>query len=164
MIETIRRAYAAVDANLPFFDPRTLSEHIQGATLVQMIGASMLAGFSVLALLLAATGLYGVLAYAVMQDARALAIRMAVGATPGQLLKMVFRQGLILTVAGVAIGLGLAMGFSGLLSSQLLEVSAADPLTYGAASVVCVCVALIACIVPARRATKVDPLAALGAE
>jgi putative ABC transport system permease protein len=164
LIETMRRAFAAVDANMPFFDPRTLAGHIQGATLVQTLGASMLTGFGILALLLATIGLYGVLAFTVSQGTQEFAIRMAVGATPAQVLKMVFKQGLLLTMAGVLIGMGLASGLARLLSSQLLAVTATDPLSYAGAAALCVCVSVIACIVPARRATKVDPLAALRTE
>ena len=162
-IETIRHAYAAIDADLPFFDPHTLAEHIQGARLVQTLGASTLSGFGILALLLSALGLYGVLAFAVSQSIHEFAIRMAVGATPARVLKMVLRQGLLLTMSGVLIGLGLSSAIGRLLSGQLL-IAATDPASYVSAAALCVCVSVIACIVPARRATKVDPLAALRIE
>jgi len=114
--------------------------------------------------LLAAIGIYGVMAYAVTQRTREIGIRMALGARPGELQRMIVRHGLILAGAGVAIGAGAAMELSRLMKALLFEVSPIDPVTYAAVAVVLVTSAVLASYVPARRAASVDPLDALRAE
>jgi putative ABC transport system permease protein len=164
LAEPVRNTMTTLNANLPFLDPRTLLDHIGAATIVQFIGASMLSVFGSLALALAAVGLYGVLSYIVSQRRREIAIRMAIGAAPRDVLWMILKQGLVLTATGSGIGAGLALAAGRLLGSNVPGVAAADPLTFGVVTLLLGAVAALACYVPARRATKVDPMAALRSE
>jgi ABC-type antimicrobial peptide transport system permease subunit len=161
LTEVVRREFAAVNASLPFLDPRTLEEHISASRFAQLIGATMLSGFGALTLLLAAVGIYGLLSWIVTQRQRELAIRMALGATRGNVLRLALGHGLRLTIIGVVIGAGLAIGAGRLLSSQLLEISPSDPLTIVTTVLLLISVAALACSIPAWRATKVDPITAL---
>jgi putative ABC transport system permease protein len=117
--------------------------------------------FAFLALFLAAIGLYGVIAYSVSQSARDIGIRMALGARAGDVLRLVIRGGMTLTAIGLALGLGLGIALAQLMRGLLLGVSPADPLSYAAAIAVLAATAFLAVYVPARRATKVDPMIAL---
>jgi putative ABC transport system permease protein len=126
---------------------------------------SALSGFfGLLSLLLAAVGLYGILAYAVSRRTREIGIRIALGARPGAVLRMVLRQGLILTLLGVGIGLAASLAATRLLESQLFGVTPTDPVTFVGAPILLLTVALLAGLVPARRATNVDPLIAIRQE
>jgi putative ABC transport system permease protein len=161
LIETLRGEFAALNVNLPVLDPRTMTEHMSASTFTQLFGGSMLSGFGLLALLLAAVGLYGVLSYSVAQRGREIAIRMAVGATPKAVLALVFRQGLKMTITGLIGGAILSLAAGRFLQSQLLGISSTDPLTFIGVTLLLVGVALGACFVPARRAMKIDPMVAL---
>jgi ABC-type antimicrobial peptide transport system permease subunit len=123
---------------------------------MQLIGL-----FGILALLLAGVGIYGVIAYSVTQRTREIGIRVALGASRSAILRWVLKQGMILTVAGIAVGLIGAFLLTRLLRSLLFGIGPTDILTYGVLAILLTLVALIACYVPARRATKVDPLIAL---
>ena len=125
------------------------------------MGMIMLAAFAGLALLLASLGIYGVLAYFVTQHTSEIGVRLALGATTRNILFLVLRKGMGLTLLGVAIGLAAALGLTRLMSSLLFGVKAVDPLTFVTVPVLLASVALLACYLPARRATKVDPLVAL---
>jgi ABC-type antimicrobial peptide transport system permease subunit len=126
--------------------------------------ALLLSLFAGLALLLTAIGLYGVMAYSVIQRAQEIGIRVALGAQTGDVLRMVLRHGLKLTALGLSIGLAAAYALTRYMRSQLFGVKAADPLTFAGVALLLVAVALMACWIPARRATKVDPLVALRSE
>jgi predicted permease len=159
--ENVRREFTAVHPDLPFFDPGTLREHLAAATFVQSVGTTMLGSFGLIALAIAGAGLYGVLAYSVAQRRRAIAITVALGATPRRVLGDVLGEGLRLTLVGLLIGGALALGAGRLVSAQLLGVSPFDPLTLAASAALLVLVALAACAVPAWRASRVDPITVL---
>jgi putative ABC transport system permease protein len=125
------------------------------------MGAALLAVFGGLALVLAIIGVYGVLSYSVNQQTREIGIRMAMGAQPGRVLQLVVGQGMRLAGAGLLLGLLVAFAAMRLLESLLFGVSSHDPLTFGAVSLVLALAAVLACYIPARRATKVDPIIAL---
>ena len=161
LTETVRREFAATNSQLPFLDPRTMSEHISAATFVQVVGASMLSGFGILALLLAAVGLYGVLSYVVGLRKRELAIRAALGAAPKDVVRLVMRQGMTMVGIGLVIGAPISFLVARLLESQLLGVEPTDPVTFVGVIALLTAVALVASFIPARRAMKVDPLIAL---
>lgn len=124
----------------------------------------LLCAFAALALLLAAIGIYGVLAYSVTQRTREIGVRLALGAGQGSVLRLVLKQGLALALIGSVIGLIGALAMTRLMSAMLFEVRVTDPLTYGTVSVLLILVVLMACWIPARRATKVDPIIALRCE
>ena len=117
--------------------------------------------FSAIALVLAAVGIYGVMAFFVTQRTREIGIRMALGAQWRDVLKLVLRNGMLLAAIGLAVGLAGAFALTRLMRSLLFEVSPTDPLTFCAVALCLICAALLACYIPARRATKVDPLIAL---
>ena len=161
LTETVRGVFAGTNANLPVLDPRTMTEHMGAATFRQSFGATTLSTFGILALLITAVGLYGVLSYFVTQRRREIAIRMAIGATSAQVMKLVLKQGLFLTLIGILIGSGFAWIVGRLMQSQILGVSKSDPLTFIGGVLLLIGMALAASFVPARHATKVDPLVAL---
>jgi len=164
LTEAVRGQFSSVNADLPFLDPRTLKEHISASTFVQFIGASMLTAFGTLALLLSAVGLYGVLSYVVSQRRREIAIRIALGATPSDIQRLILKQGAGLTLLGIAIGVASALATGQLLRSQLLSVNPADPLTFITVASLLSAIALSACFFPAWRASRTDPVAALKSE
>jgi putative ABC transport system permease protein len=164
MISLIRRELQQQDPNMPVASARTLTERLSLALLPARIVASALGGFGLVALLLAAIGIYGVMSYAVSKRAHEIGVRMALGAQRADVLKLVLGQGMAVTLIGVAIGLLAATGLTRLMKSVLFGVSATDPLTYASVAATLTFVALLACYIPARRATKVDPMIALRCE
>jgi predicted permease len=163
-IEPVRAALHSVDPNLPLLDPQTMSESMAGGMFVQSSGAILLGFLGVLALVMAAVGLYGVLAFAVSLRTREIGVRMALGAAAGSVVGMVVTQATRLVVAGGVLGSGLAIAVAGALRSQLFGVEPIDPLTLAGVAAVLVMVALAASSVPAWRATRISPTVALRSE
>jgi predicted permease len=157
----VRGQVQSLDPNLPLFDVKTLTEHMKFALFPAKVAATVLGVFGLVALLLSAVGVYGITSYAVAQRTHEIGIRLALGAQLGDVLRLVLSHGLKLTIIGAAIGLFGAYLVTRAITSVLYGVSATDPLTFGGVSVLLVGVALIASYVPARRATKVEPLVAL---
>jgi predicted permease len=163
-VAAIRQAVRDVDSNLPLKDVKTQIEQADETLALERLFAKLLSLFGLLALTLAAVGLYGVLAWTVSQRTHEIGIRMALGASRGDVLKMVFRQGLTLVLLGVVIGLAGAYALTKYLASltdMLYGIKPTDPLTFAIIAASLTLVALAACYVPARRATKVDPMIAL---
>lgn len=164
VVAEVRNALRALDPALPVYDARTVTEHMQTAVFAQRMAANLLGAMGVLALLLAAIGLYGVMAYAVSQRTQEMGIRLALGASPGTLLGMIVGQGMKLAVIGLVIGMAIALGAFGSIGamrSLLPGISPLDPITFVAVPVVLGLIALLASWIPARRAGKVDPVEAL---
>ncbi|OFW18729.1 MAG: hypothetical protein A3H97_17880 [Acidobacteria bacterium RIFCSPLOWO2_02_FULL_65_29] len=158
---SLRGALHGLDASLPLWDVRPLSDHMEQAFFAQRIGANLLGVMGTLALLLAAVGLYGVVAYATSQRTHEMGIRLALGAAPGDLRRMVIVQGARLTGAGLAIGLAAALGATPLVRSLLPGITPTDPITFALVPVALLLIALVAAWIPARRASGVDPIVAL---
>ena len=164
LIPSIRGQIATLDKDLSLFGVKTMSQQIESTLWQQRTAAGLTGIFGLLALALAAVGIYGVIAHSVAQRTREIGIRKALGAGSRDVLRMIIRQGLTLVLMGVAVGLAGAWALTRLMSSVLYGVSATDPVTFAAASGALIGVALAACLVPARRATKVDPMIALRCE
>jgi macrolide transport system ATP-binding/permease protein len=161
LITMVRQEVQALDANLPVFNVKTLAEQKSRALYSERIVAMLLTAFGLLALGLAALGIYGVMAYSVSRRTREIGIRMALGAKIGDVLALILRQGMALIVIGVALGLAGAFAATRLLTSFLYGVSATDVTTFALIALLLTAVAWLACYIPARRATKVDPMVAL---
>ena len=160
-VAALRSAAGAIDPAVGIFDAMPLTEFIGASLYGEKMAAVMLAILGVVALVLAATGLYSVMAYSVAQRTREIGIRMALGARPADVLALVVRRGMRLTVLGVAIGVVAALAVTRLAASLLVQVSATDPLVFAGASLFLAAVALAANYLPARRATHIDPNEAL---
>jgi predicted permease len=161
LLAAVRREAQALDPTLPVYNLQTLAQQKDGSLYTERLAAALLTLFGLLALGLAAVGIYGVLSYAVTERTRELGIRLALGARPRDLLKLVVGQGLLLTLIGLVIGVGAAFALTRLIEKLLFGVSATDPLTFVLISLLLTGVALVACWIPARRATRVNPLVAL---
>ncbi len=166
-VAAVRQAVREVDANLPLNSVKTQIEQADETLRMERLFAKLMTLFGLLAQQLAAIGLFGVLAYAVSRRTHEIGIRMALGAERGDVLRMILRQGMTLALIGVGLGLAGAYVLTRYLEStlslqsMLYGVKVNDPLTYGVIAVGLTLVAVVACYVPARRATKVDPLVAL---
>jgi putative ABC transport system permease protein len=157
----VREVVLAIDKELPIANIKTGDQLLYDAVGQPRFHTTLIAMFAGLALLLAAVGIYGVISYSVAQRTHEIGVRLAVGARPRDVLALVIKQGMLLTLTGTAIGIGVAFGLTRLLSSLLFQVSATDPLTFGGVAAILLAVAFFACWIPARRATKVDPMIAL---
>jgi len=163
-VGAIRQAFREVDSNLPLTEVKTQAQQAEESLAMERTFAKLLTLFGIIAQLLAAIGLYGVMAYSVSQRTQEIGIRMALGADRGSVMKMILRQGMIMTVIGVAVGLGGAYFLTKYLeslTSMLFGVKPRDPFTFVVIAAVLIFVALVACLIPARRATRIDPLVAL---
>jgi predicted permease len=160
MLAAVRNEVQQMDPHMPI-SGKLLVERLALPLLPARIVASVLGVFGLLALVLAAFGIYGVMSYAVSRRTHEIGIRVALGAQAADVLRLIIRQGMVLALIGVAIGLSVALLVSRLMKSLLFGVSATDPLTYAFVAALLIGVALLACYLPARRATKIDPMAAL---
>jgi len=161
LLNTVRGEIKRLDANLPVTDVRTLTEHLGASLVPARAAAAVLGSFGLLALALASIGIYGVTAYSVAQRTREIGIRIALGAEAADVVKLIVRQGVVLTFAGLAVGLACALAVTRLMTSVLYGVSTTDATTFVVVPSLLAVVAVIACYLPARQATKVDPLVAL---
>jgi putative ABC transport system permease protein len=157
----VAREIRAVDANQPFADPKPLDAYLGQSVAQRRFSMTLLAVFSGVALVLAALGIYGVLAYSVAQRTREIGVRMALGAGHAKVATMVVRQALGVVAVGLAIGIGGALALTRVLASLLFDISPTDPLTFTLVTVALGAVALLASYLPARRAARVDPIVAL---
>jgi predicted permease len=158
---SIRNAISSLDRDLPIFRVRTMEQYVADSMAQRRFSMFLLGMFAGIAALLAAVGLYGVMAYSVAQRTREIGIRMALGASRTDVVKMVVRQGMVLAGVGVGIGLIAAYGLTRLMETLLFGVGARDLTIFGLIAAGLVVVAAVACFLPARRATRVDPLVAL---
>jgi predicted permease len=165
ILPRLREALQNIDRDLPMFEVRTLAEEMDAALIQERLIATLSSFFGIVALLLASIGLYGLLAFAVVQRTSEMGIRMALGARRGDVVRMVMREALLLVVAGIAIGVPAALAGARVASSQvsglLYGLEATDPLTIAEATLLLASVAMIAGYLPARRASRVDPMVAL---
>jgi ABC-type antimicrobial peptide transport system permease subunit len=161
VLEAIREVVRTLDPNLPLFDARTMDEHMRTGVFAQRMAANLLGVMGILAVVLAAVGLYGVIAYAVSQRTQEMGIRLALGAAPSDLLKMVLRQGLVITSIGLGIGLTLAYAATGFMRSLLPGITPHDPVTFISVPLALLAIAIVAALIPARRAGTVDHVIAL---
>jgi predicted permease len=159
-----RTTLRALDADLPLMNNSTFEQYTSVALLPQRLAGVVSATLGIIGLLLAAIGVYGIVAYAVSQRTREIGIRVAVGATPSGVARFMAGEGVRVAAIGIVIGLALALGGAQLLRSFLLGMNPYDPLAFGGAAAGLLTVAVVACVVPARRAAKVDPVVALRAE
>ena len=164
IVTSTRAAIKEVDPELPIFDVKTMTDVLAGSVSQPRFYAILLASFAGIALLIAALGIYGVISYTVSQRTRELGIRIALGAQRERVLQLVIRQGMALTLVGIAIGLGAAYALSHVIASMLFGVAPADPMTFAAVAGVFLAIAGMASYLPARRAAGVDPIIAMRAE
>jgi putative ABC transport system permease protein len=164
LTEAVARAVREADPDQPTHSVRTMEEVQAAATASRRFSIQLLGGFACLALLLAAIGIYGVMAYLVSQRTREIGIRMALGARPGSVVRLVVSYALRLAVAGVALGIVAAGLLTRLISGMLFDVSPTDPWTFATITLMLLATALVATFTPARRAARVDPMVALRAD
>jgi putative ABC transport system permease protein len=161
LIPSVQREVQAIDPNQPISNIVAMSEILADSLGTRRLAMSLFSLFAVVALLLSALGLYGVMTYSVSQRTHEIGIRMALGARAGNVIKLVVREGMTLTLIGVALGLITSFTITRLMRTMLYQVSATDPLTFIIVPLLIVIVALLACWIPARRATNIDPMVAL---
>jgi ABC-type antimicrobial peptide transport system permease subunit len=160
-IAALRRESAAIDPGLTIFDAEPMTEYIAASLFGAKIAANLLTLLSAIGLLLAAMGLYGVLAYSVAQRTREFGVRAAMGAKPGDILALILREGMRLTLSGTAAGLLLAAICTRIVARQIYGISPLDPMTFAGVGLLLVVVAMTAGYIPALRAARVDPIVAL---
>ncbi|MBO0863376.1 MAG: FtsX-like permease family protein, partial [Chloracidobacterium sp.] len=158
LVDAVRREVRAIDRELPISDIRTLDAVTSAAMSRQRLSLILIGFFALSSLALAACGIYGVMSYLVSQRTHELGIRLALGAQVGDVMKLIIRQGMAVALIGISLGLAAALAVTQLMKSLLFGVSSTDPVTYALIALLLVGVALIASYIPARRATKIDPL------
>jgi putative ABC transport system permease protein len=161
LLNAMRREIQRLDANLPVTEAKTMRDHMRFSLFPLRAGAWVAGSFAVLALLLAGLGIYGVMSYATAQRTREIGIRMALGAQGRDVLRLALRQGLTLALIGLTLGFAGALAVTQLMKSVLYGVSATDAATFGSVTLLLALIVLLACFVPAQRATRIDPLKAL---
>jgi putative ABC transport system permease protein len=161
LAKPIASVVQSLDKDLPTYAPKTLEQYLNGTIAIPRFNTFLLAVFAALAMILTAVGLYGVISYTVAQRTHEIGIRMALGAQPGDMLRLVVGQGMRLALLGVGLGLVAAFGLTRFLSSLLFGVSSTDPVSFAVVVTMLVAVVLLACYIPARRAMRVDPMVAL---
>jgi putative ABC transport system permease protein len=164
LLQTVRQTVSSADPKTAIIFVKTMDQMIDETLWQRRLWGVMFAVFAALALLLAAIGIYSVLSYSVSQRTREIGVRMALGAQTGNVLWMVLAQGLKLALGGIVIGLVAALALSRFISTLLFGLRASDPLTYACVALLLIVVVLVACLIPARRAAKVDPMVALRIE
>ena len=157
----VKAVTARLDKTVPVYGVATMEQLVAVTVAQRRFVAALVAGFGLLALLLAGVGIFGVMAYTVVQRTGEIGVRMALGATPGTILRLVAGEAAILGILGAAVGLALALGLVRLIESQLYQVTPVDPVAFGGALTAVAVVVLVACWLPVRRATRVSPLDAL---
>jgi ABC-type antimicrobial peptide transport system permease subunit len=161
VMASVRRAIEEIDPREVVYNVQTMNEVVSNSFAARRLSMILLCVFAALALVLACVGIYGVISYLVGQRAHEIGVRMALGAHRSDVLRLVIGQGAKMALIGVAIGIGAALGLTHLMANQLFGVSAHDPLTFAGVAVLLIAVAVAACYIPARRATRVDPAIAL---
>ena len=161
IVGSVRKEVQAMDPDQPIAAVKPMKDWLDASVAAPRYNMTLLGLFAALAMILAATGIYGVMSYSVAQRTHEIGVRMALGAQQFDVLKLVVRQGMLLTLVGVVVGLGGAYALTRVMTSFLFGVTEKDPLTFGVVAALLMAVAFIACFVPAHRATKVDPLEAL---
>ena len=161
IVEALRARVRAIDPALPLYNVRTLAEHVNRSLYVDRLRATLIGSLAMLALALAAIGIYAVLSYTIAERTREVGVRLALGAQPQAVLRMLLGTGARVAAIGIGTGLVLSYLLTGLVSNQLYGLTATDPVTLGGASALLFAVALLASFVPAWRATRIDPVVAL---
>jgi putative ABC transport system permease protein len=161
LLGRLREEAQRMDTSLPLYNVKVMEEHLNIALAPAKAGAMVLGSFGTLALLLASIGLYGMMAYAVTQRTFEIGLRRALGAQNVDVLKLAMTQGMVLVVGGLTVGIAISLAAAQIMASMLYGISATDPVVIGSAALLLILVALAACYLPARRATRVDPIIAL---
>jgi putative ABC transport system permease protein len=164
LVTSVRGAVRALDPNQPIYGVATTEELVRELTAERRLNTLLFALFAVVAAVLAAAGIYGVIAYSVEQRTRELGVRLALGALPREIFGLVVREGMAMAAVGIVGGVLAAIGATQVMRTLLYDTSATDPWTYGVMAVGALVIALCACLIPARRAMRVDPLVALRAD
>jgi putative ABC transport system permease protein len=160
----VKSAVSQIDPDLPIGDVKTMEQIIEESTGEPRFRSFLIASFALLALMLAGVGVYGLISFTVVQRVPEIGVRLALGASPRQVFAQVIGQGLRLALFGVAIGVITALAATALIRGLLFQTSATDPMVYSVLAVLLLAIATLACFVPARRAMRVDPIAALRSE
>jgi putative ABC transport system permease protein len=161
LVSSVRSAVLSIDGDQPIYGVKTLGQRVSDATAVSRSLTVLFTAFALLALALGSVGIYGIVSYAVTQRTNEIGIRMALGANPRDILQLILKHGLVLVLSGVAIGVAGALALTRFLTTLLFGVTATDTFTFVAVSLIFFVIAMCASLIPARRATKVDPLTAL---